>query len=152
MKSILSFICVFFTLTAMAQMDSIQVSINKCNRAKKVIPITLVNLGSNEIQRMNPMQPLQIFKWNGKEWVQVAMVGYCACGIYSCPPPPEAIPFASHDTLVFEWDQLSGICTDREKGTKEFRFSGRGKYKVVFEFKKERYGESKYVEQTFSIR
>lgn len=152
MKSILSLICILLGIVGMAQYDSLQVSIKKCNHAKKKVSISLVNNGSKEVQRVNPMQPLQIFKWNGKEWVQVAMVGYCACGIYSCPPPPEQVPFASHDTLVFEWDQLSGICTDREKGTKEYHYSGRGKYKVVFEFKKERYGESIFVEQSFNIR
>lgn len=101
---------------------------------------------------MNPMSPLQLFKWDGKEWVQVVQVGYCSCGILGCPPPPEQLPFYANDIVAFEWDQMESRCIDMEKGTKEFKWAGKGRYKVVFEFKKERFGESFVLEKKFKIR
>ncbi len=153
-----SFIYIIFFListglTAQAiNKDSILVKGRYCNKAKSKIVFTLENHTGSELIRQNPMAPLQIFKWNGKTWEQVSQIGYCACGLVQCPPPPEFMPFYDHDVLAFEWDQMQSICTDSQKGTKEITWAGRGKYKLVFEFKKERYGESFQKEYFFKIR
>jgi hypothetical protein len=156
MKRILNF--VFFIsivqglLAQNINKDSIIIKVKSCNRMKSKITVILENHTGKELIRANPMAPLQLFKWNGKEWMQVSQIGYCSCGMIPCPPPPEYMPFYVNEVLAFEWDQMTSRCVDMQKGTKEFKWSGRGKYKVVFEFKKEQYGESFQVEKTFKIR
>jgi hypothetical protein len=132
--------------------DSVLLVVKQNNRAKKKIVIALENRTGVELQRLNPMSPLQLFKWNGKEWEQVPQVGYCSCGIFQCPPPPEMLPFSIGEVLAFDWDQKLSRCLNSQTGEKEYRWVRRGKYKVVFEFKKERYGESFFVEREFRIR
>lgn len=156
MKRILSFIFLFsivFGLFARdINKDSILIKVKSCNKMKSKIAIILENHTGMELIRANPMAPLLLFKWNGKEWLQVAQLGYCSCGIFPCPPPPEFMPFNKDEVLAFEWDQMTSRCLDNQTGTKEFKWAGRGKYKVVFEFKTERYGESFTAEKTFRVR
>ncbi len=132
--------------------DSVLLKVNSKHKSKAKIIFKLENHTGAEIIRLDPMAPLQIFKWDGKAWVQVPQLGYCSCGIVQCPPPPDQVPFYANDVLEFEWDQMQSRCLDPQKGTKEVTWAGKGKYKAVFEMKKERYGESFFVEKEFSIR
>jgi hypothetical protein len=155
MKHILNLVIIIFAIQgAFAQTlnkDSIIIK-NKTNYKKKCkITIMMENHTGRELLRMNPMAPLQLFKWTGKEWVQVTQVGYCSCGMMPCPPPPEQIAFYDKDILEFEWDQMESRCTNKQNGTKEYKWAGKGKYKILFEFKTERYGESFFVERIFTI-
>ena len=156
MKHILNIIFFIFAIQGLIAQDinkdSIRIKVRDCNKAKSKISIVLENRTGKELIRLNPVAPLQLFKWNGQTWEQVSQIGYCSCGIVQCPPPPEFVPFYANDVLAFEWDQMKSFCTDMEKGTKDYKWAGRGKYKVVFEFRKERYGESFQVEKTFKIR
>jgi hypothetical protein len=132
--------------------DSITIKLKKCTRPNKTITILLENHTGKELLRTNPMGPLNIFKWNGKIWEQVEQLGYCSCGMLPCPPPPELLPFNVNEVLSFDWDQKKSKCLNMQEGTKEYSWAGKGKYKVVFEFKKEQYGDAFQVEKTFTIR
>jgi hypothetical protein len=130
--------------------DSVVLSMNRSYRAKKKITIRLENRTGKEIFRLDPMQPPAIYRWNGKSWVAVEQIRYCGCSP-ECPPPPEVMPFNTNDVLEFEWDQMSAKCLDRDKGTVEKHKVKHGKYKVVFRFRENRYGEAFEVERTFKI-
>ncbi len=132
--------------------DAILIKSKKSFRAKRNITITLENRTGLELLRLNPMSPLQVFKWDGKIWEQVTQVGYCSCGILPCPPPPEQLPFFQKEVIVFEWNQMESRCIDMQHGLKEYKWAGRGKFKVIFELKKDRDGESFLLEKTFTVR
>lgn len=155
MSRILCFLLLLFlTQNILAQeisIDSIQIKSKSCYRPKSKIKLILENHTGVELLRTNPMAPLQLFKWDGKKWNQVTQVGYCSCGILSCPPPPEYLPLGVNEVVEFEWDQMESRCVDMQKGIKEYKWSGRGKYKVVFEFQKQRYSDSFRIEKAFKI-
>jgi len=132
--------------------DSILINSKCCYKKKKSITITLENHTGMDLQRAYPMSPLSIFKWVGDEWVQVAQVGYCACGTVFCPPPLELMPFYNNDKIALSWDQMETRCVDKEKGIVANKWSGKGKYMVVFEFKIERDSASFQRSQNFRIR
>ena len=144
--------CSQILLSQEVNKDSVVIKSKECHKARKKVTITIENRSGMELQRMNPMAPLVIFKWSGKEWQQVSQIGYCACGIVQCPPPPEQLPFSTNEILEFEWDQMESRCLDNEKGIKEIKWAGKGKYKAVFEMKKDRNGESFFIEKKFKIR
>lgn len=155
MRILSAVIILFFTLGAGAQVlnkDSLLLTGPSCIKAKKKVVLRLQNKSGMELQRLNPMAPLAVYKWNGKEWDAVPQIGYCGCGLIPCPPPPEMLPMNAGDVLEFEWDQNQSVCTDREKGTKEIKWSGRGKYKVVLDFNTGRNSETFQKEIVFRIR
>jgi hypothetical protein len=131
--------------------DSVIIKMDKAYRAKRKITVRLENKTGKEIFRIYPMDPPAFYRWDGKAWQPVAQIRYCGCSM-ECPPPPEAMPMNANDILEFEWDQMSSACTDREKGSVEKHKVKHGKYKVVFQFREQRYGQNFEVEKKFRIR
>ncbi len=155
MRILLPFLFLWMALSAGAQSatkDSLTLHGPSCVKAKKKVVLMLQNTSRQEVQRLNPMAPLALYKWNGKEWNPVPQIGYCACGILPCPPPPEMLPMNAGDVLELTWDQNQSVCTDQEKGTKQIIWAGRGKYKIVLDFNNGRNTETFQKEFIFRIR